>query len=286
MHPRTQPRQLVRLARTYATPSSAPITHSPHGSPSRPSQPSASSSSQASLKNASSSSTTKPRVYTERKQFLFGYYSYLLSRSPLFLLYEHENLATTEMDRLRNLIKKIPVPSSASPLSFLTSTTLPPDEQTPQLVPPVGERALVTVARTGLFAALARSNQDAALLEPWLIGQRAIITCPTLSPPYLAQLFQAIDKTIKGSPKATNAKPPKLKLIVGIIEGRLMPATQVQEIAKLPDVGVLRSQLVGMLEGNGRNLLGALSQAGGGGLVRTLQGLEKSMKEGGEAKAE
>ena len=48
---------------------------------------------------------------------------------------------------------------------------------------------------------------------------------------------------------------------------------------------VLRSQLVGLLEMSGRGLVGVLGQAGGGGLVRTLQGLEKNLGGGEEGES-
>lgn len=78
-----------------------------------------------------------------------------------------------------------------------------------------------------------------------------------------------------------------MNLVVGMIENRLFPAKQVEEVAKLPDLQTLRGQLVGSLEMPGRSLLGILEQARGGSLVRTLQGLEASMKEkeGGETSA-
>lgn len=86
-------------------------------------------------------------------------------------------------------------------------------------------------------------------------------------------------------------KQPELKLILGIVEdGQIVGTERLGEIGKLPEMEGLRSQLVGLLEMSGRGLVGVLGQAGGGGLVRTLQGLEKSLEpkvEGeGEVKAE
>jgi large subunit ribosomal protein L10 len=48
---------------------------------------------------------------------------------------------------------------------------------------------------------------------------------------------------------------------------------------------MLRAQLVGLLEMPARQLLGVTQQAGGGGLVRTLMGLEQGLKEGQEGPA-
>ena len=59
----------------------------------------------------------------------------------------------------------------------------------------------------------------------------------------------------------------------------------VDKLGKLPDLDGLRSQLVGLLEMRGRELVGVLGQAGGGSLVRTLQGRENDLKGNGEAEA-
>lgn len=85
-------------------------------------------------------------------------------------------------------------------------------------------------------------------------------------------------------------KQPELNLMLGALEGgKLVDVQQVGEIGKLPELDTLRAQLVGLLEMNGRSLVGVLGQAGGGGLVRTLQGLEKNLQgdgEGAEAQAQ
>ena len=67
---------------------------------------------------------------------------------------------------------------------------------------------------------------------------------------------------------------------------RVVPAAEVEAMTKTPDLDTLRAQVVGMLEGQGRSLVGVLGQAGGGGLIRTLQGLEAGMKEKDGVKAE
>lgn len=76
-----------------------------------------------------------------------------------------------------------------------------------------------------------------------------------------------------------------INVVVGLVEGKLTGRKEIMEISKLPDHQTLRAQLLGSLESPGRSLLGVLGAAGGGGLVRTLQGLEVSLKEkegGGE----
>jgi len=75
-------------------------------------------------------------------------------------------------------------------------------------------------------------------------------------------------------------KQPYLKLVAGVLEGnRLVGAEELGRVSKLPELDTLRVQVVGLLEGTGRSLVGLLGQAGGGGLVRTLQGLEKDLGE-------
>ncbi|KAK4687037.1 hypothetical protein P7C73_g3071, partial [Tremellales sp. Uapishka_1] len=112
------------------------------------------------------------------------------------------------------------------------------------------------------------------------------LTMTDLSPPYLAKMISAIERTIKKVQKeestAKDAKPvkqPAVGVVVGIVErNRLVGVDEIAQIGKLGDLDALRSQLVGLLEVNSRNLVGVLAQAGGGGLVRTLQGLEVDLK--------
>ena len=58
-----------------------------------------------------------------------------------------------------------------------------------------------------------------------------------------------------------------------------MPVEGVEQVGRLDELDVLRGQVVGLLEMRGRDLIGVLGQSAGGGLVRTLQGLELKMKE-------
>lgn len=100
----------------------------------------------------------------------------------------------------------------------------------------------------------------------------------------MSQILKAIERSIKKSQregsKGQEVKQPELKLLFGYLEGgRLVDIAQVEQVGKLPDLDGLRSQLVGLLEMRGRELVGVLGQAGGGGLVRTLQGLENGLKE-------
>jgi large subunit ribosomal protein L10 len=149
------------------------------------------------------------------------------------------------------------------------------------------EKAQLTILRTGILSALTRGQPEDVSLRPYLNGPTALITCPSLSPAYLSKLLSAINRSVSSSKKDVPAtgpapKQPEMKLVAGILEGgRLVGGKEIERVKELPELDILRAQVVGMLEGQGRSLVGLLSQAGGGGLVRTLQGLEKGMQEEG-----
>jgi large subunit ribosomal protein L10 len=150
----------------------------------------------------------------------------------------------------------------------------------------------MTVMRTGILSALARSMDSEGFgnpsIAPFLDKQTATLTCPdpVLNPIYLDKCLTAIRRAVKQVQKDGRKpeKQPRMDLEIGVLEGnRLVGRQEITRIAKLKDMEVLRGQVVGMLEGQGRSLVGILAQAGGGGLLRTLQGLEKDLgdKQGG-----
>lgn len=218
--------------------------------------------------------SSKPgRVYPERKAFLYKYYEHLLQQSELVLLFKHKNLSVAHSTQIRHAIQKIPVP------------TLPGAAAAEGSQPAEADRAVMTITRTGLLAPVVRSVQvNGKSLESHLEGPTALITCPTISPKYLKQVLTVIETTIKKNTKKAEKKDeviknPEFTLVAGFLEGnRLMDAKQVKDVSQLPELDQLRAQLLGLLEMPGRQLLGVLNQAGGGGLVRTLQGLEESLK--------
>jgi large subunit ribosomal protein L10 len=191
------------------------------------------------------------RIYTDRKTYLYDYYTHLLQTSQLVLLFQHDNLSVADLQK--------------------TDTPTP--------------RASLTILRTGILSALTRHQ---SIPFPKLKGQTALLTSPTLSPKYMSQILTSIQRTIKKNQREGTkdqlVKQPELKLLFGYVEGRqLLEVGDVDKLGKLPDLDGLRSQLVGLLEMRGRELVGVLGQAGGGGLVRTLQGRENDLK--GEAEA-
>lgn len=210
---------------------------------------------------------TSERIYTDRKTYLYDYYTHLLQTSQLVLLFQHDNLSVSDLQKIRQGMAKIapPPPKSSE------------DAPTP--------RASLTILRTGILSALTRHQ---SIPFPKLKGQTALLTSPTLSPKYMSQILTSINRTIKKNQRESTkdqlVKQPELKLLFGYMEGRqLLEVGDVDKLGKLPDLDGLRSQLVGLLEMRGRELVGVLGQAGGGGLVRTLQGRENDLK--GEAEA-
>jgi ribosomal protein L10 len=71
---------------------------------------------------------------------------------------------------------------------------------------------------------------------------------------------------------------PELALMGALIEGRVFKAEGVNEVARLPTLGTLQAQIVGLISGPGAQLAAVLSEGSGGKLARTLEGLKKSLE--------
>lgn len=221
-------------------------------------------------------SIARERVFGGRKAFLYSYYTHLLRQSDVVLLFQHANLSVVESRALRAAIAAIPLPPSPEPLSEAEAEA---------------QAARLTILRTGVLSSVVRAVQPPnAQLTPHLDGQTALITVPSLSPAYISKILAATERVMKRAQKDEKAKDatkevkqPAFTLTAAVLEGnRLMDPATVREVAKLPELDTLRAQLVGLLESPGRQLVGVLSQAGGGALVRTLQGLEQGLKDKAE----
>ncbi|KAI9637943.1 uncharacterized protein MKK02DRAFT_42322 [Dioszegia hungarica] len=248
----------------------------------------------ASSSSTSSATAEATRVYGPRKAFLHAYYTHLLRTSQLVLLFKHDNLTVSNLLAIRRAIAKIPIP----PPSRAISPPPPPPSSGEIEGEDTSARATLTISRTGVLSSLFKSPSSRPSsssltppsLLPHLTGPTALITSPSLSPPYLSKLLTTINRELRKVQKEIppntapeKVKQPTLQLVAGIMEGgRLVGVKEVESVGKLPALDTLRAQVVGLLEGQGRGLLGLLGQAGGGGLVRTLQGLEEGLK-GGEA---
>ncbi len=213
------------------------------------------------------------RIYTQRKAFLYAYYAHLLKRSSLVLLFTHDNLSVPDTNRLRAAIKRVPIPPPPA-LTIKTSRGRKkrPENTGPQPVEAVAvdsEGAQLTVLRTGVFGALARTTIPSASLAPYLDGQTALLTCPSLSPTYLSALLRTINRSLTAAKRPAvrdkEVKQPNLRLVAGVLEGnRLVGVEELGRVGKLPELDTLRGQVVGLLEGSGKSLVGLLAQAGGG----------------------
>jgi ribosomal protein L10 len=72
---------------------------------------------------------------------------------------------------------------------------------------------------------------------------------------------------------------PELKVMGAIIENRVLLPENLQDISKLPTLDTLRAQIVGLLSAPAAQLAAILSEASGGKLARTLEGLKKGLEE-------
>lgn len=142
-------------------------------------------------------------------------------------------------------------------------------------------------------------------------GGLAVLTLPHLNPPQLNAVLNTLSRAVPPRipktaaeieqerklaeaafvpgrrPKRQRPEPiPELKLRGALIEGRLMGVREVQEVAKLPTLETLRAQLVGLISAPSAQITAVLSQASGGKLARTLEGLKKSLEEGQSTSAD
>jgi hypothetical protein len=151
-----------------------------------------------------------------------------------------------------------------------------------------------------------QTSQIAKLVE----GGFAVLTLPSLSPPQLNAIIRAIDRVVPKKKKeqaetkpskgkgreedsgwipgrpVPNVKPvlsPELRVMGAFVEGRVFSAAGVRDVAKLPPLDTLRAQIVGLLSTPAMQLAAVLSEASGGKLARTLEGLKKGLEEGQSA---
>lgn len=221
--------------------------------------------------------SSSSRVYTPRKAFLFSQYSRLLSESQFMLLVQPNNLSVAELSAIRAEIAAVPLPEGED----------------------AGNRARLTVVRSGVMKPVLRqairdrssTNAELGGLESILSGPLAMLTCPSLSPPYVSRLLSVIDKALGNralSPAAAAGKPhtrtasanPRMVPLAAIVEGnRLVDVPALRDVSKLPDLQTLRSQIVGLLSSPASQLASVLSMASGGQLSLTLEGRKRQLEE-------
>lgn len=237
-----------------------------------------------------------PRVYSEKKTFLYHQYLRLLestTQSPLIFL-QHNKFSVPRLIKLRKEIVTAAsrhAPSLANP--------------GPNPVPVL---PTLSVIRTSLFGVALRDFApiDAKTSEEiaqTVQGGLAVLSLPAFNPPQLQAILRALERNVP-KPKPPTAEElkkaaaleaqdppnpgrrakrsrkilePELMLMGALIEGRVFKAEGVSEVAKLPTLGTLHAQIVGLLSSPGAQLAAVLSEASGGKLSRTLEGLKESL---------
>jgi ribosomal protein L10 len=168
----------------------------------------------------------------------------------------------------------------------------------------------LSIIRTSLFGVALRDFApiDAKTSEEiaqTVQGGLAVLSLPVFNPPQLQAILRALQRSAP-KPKPPTAEQlkqaaaleaqdppnpgrrvkrmrkiqePELTLMGALIEGRVFKADGVKEVARLPTLGTLQAQIVGLLSSPGAQLAAVLSEASGGKLARTLEGLKKSLEE-------
>jgi ribosomal protein L10 len=242
-----------------------------------------------------------PRVFNERKTYLFDQYSRLLDQShesPVLLLHYNDFKAT----RLVKLRRDIVAASDRVAASSLKAP-LPIDADT--------QKPTLTVVRTAVLGAALRESKVLDIstgeqISKLVSGGLAVLTLPSFNPPQLNAVLRAMERTVPPKPQETpeekkkrldlkNADPaepgkkkkrvkpdlvPELKLVGALVEGRLFMPPELKNVSQLPTLETLRAQIVGLLSAPATQLAGVLSEASGGKIARTLEGLKKSLEEG------
>jgi len=234
----------------------------------------------------------KIRVFKDKKAFQYNWYSRILqtSTSSPILIIHHEDFTANRLKKLRadiqSISKKVPLPDTSS-------------------VQPT-----LTVVRTSTFGAALRDFPGVNLPEVEKMinnqgGSFAVLSLPSLHPPQLNAILRTMDRSVPPKPPKTeaeikqelaakNADPeqpgrrmkrqrqiriPALKLMGAIVEKRVLLPDGVQQVSKLPTLGTLHAQIVGLLSAPATQLAMVLGEAGGGKLARTLEGLKKGLEE-------
>ncbi|KAJ2930634.1 hypothetical protein H1R20_g6461, partial [Candolleomyces eurysporus] len=242
------------------------------------------------------------RVFKDTKAYQYNWYTRILETSktsPLIILHHNEFSA----ERLKKLRTDITLAAQRVKPSLSSPTPVASDSTTPQL-------PTLTVVRSSIFGVALRRFGDVPVkdLEKMINDQSggfAVLSVPSLNPPLINAILRAMDRSVPPKPPKTpeqikaeeaakTADPeqpgrrmkrvrqvriPELKVMGAIIEGRVFLPPSLDEVSKMPTLDTLRAQIVGLLSAPSSQLAAVLSQAGGGQLARTLEGLKKSLEE-------
>lgn len=245
-----------------------------------------------------------PRVYSEKKTFLYHQYLRLFdstAHSPLIFL-QHNKFSVPRFIKLRKDIQQAAARHATPPPSLANPG--------PHSVPAT---PTLSVIRTSLFGVAlrdfapidAKTSEEIAQTAQ---GGLAVLSLPAFNPPQLLAILRALNRSAP-RPKPPTAEElkqaaaleaqdppnpgrrvkrlrkihePELALMGALIEGRVFKAEGVNEVARLPTLGTLQAQVVGLISSPGAQLAAVLSEGSGGKLARTLEGLKKSLEGEGE----
>lgn len=245
----------------------------------------------------------KERVFGGKKAFQYNWYTKMLDDSqtkPLILL-NREDFTAERLRKLRvdlvNSVKKL----KSTPPSLKDGSTVKAQPPPPPTL---------TVVHSSIFGVALRNHPninvpDVQHIVSGMHGGYAVLTLPSLSPPYLSAVLAALAKSVPPRPpktpemlkkeeeakKADPANPgrrmkksrpiktPDVKVLGAIIEGRVLLPQRIDEVKMMPELQDLRAQIVGLLSAPSSQLAAVLSQASGGALYRTLQGFKKGLEE-------
>lgn len=235
---------------------------------------------------------------------LYRQYTRLLQDSehkPIIFLH-HNDFTVKGLQKLRRDI------STASNKAVLTAS---PSLASPTPAPVSTSQPTFTVVRAAVLGAALRdfasigleTGREIANLVPK--GGLAVLTLPSFNPPQLDAILRVMDRTVpprkpltqadidakEAEKKADPSNPgkamarvrpalqPELKVLGALIERRVFTASGVKDVSKLPTLDTLRAQVVGLLSAPATQLAMVLSEASGGKLARTLEGLKKGLEE-------
>lgn len=247
-----------------------------------------------------------PRRFNEKKTFLYNKYSRLIKQSGTspIIFFQHSDFSIPRLITLRREIAAAALKHVTTPPSLASPTPVPVPAEPPQ--PELPKFMFVNSAILGvvLREQAPKDSTIAREIAEMVEGPICILTLPELNPPQLNAVLRIMSRLIpprkpktpeeietarkelektfvpgRGVRKFNPDPIPDLKVLGALIEGRVFKAAGVQDVAKLPNLDTLRAQVVGLLSAPATQLAGVLSQASGGKLARTLEGLKKSLEE-------
>lgn len=250
-----------------------------------------------------------PRIYGERKTYLYNAYTRLFESStttPLVFL-QHKDFTAQRLVKLRRDVA-VALEKHAAQLA----RSRPPSLDGPK--PAAPEPAVsITVLRTSLFGVALRDYapidaHTAQGIAGVVEGGLAVLALPAFDPPQLQAILRALERSVphkkvlspealaaeakaRAEAEARHATPgrrqkrmrpiltPELKVMGALIDGRVFGFEGVKHVSSLPSFDTIRAQLVGLLSAPASQLAAVLGQASGGQLSRTLEGFKKSLEE-------